>query len=245
MNLTFDRNLFTQIGLDSGSLTMLGTIVHSFSQAGEYRCVVHEGEHVRAVFIVGSDNGSANAQVHIDLASLVPGRKPSHPDGCPSCKEEPAPGHMPPRFVVNPRGYAVFHVSRGAGGYYVHARRTDAPQDDKGYDSRSMVEGDLFSAIVLRPGTYSIANSLSAAKGELVVTYPVRGETKYPPPAPSRVVSSARAFEPARLQVAPGQGVIFENRVPARIRIKLEKADDGPKKEQGRPTGGRIPNRPR
>ena len=40
MNLTFDRNLFTQIGLDSASLTMLGTIVHSFPQPGEYRGVV-------------------------------------------------------------------------------------------------------------------------------------------------------------------------------------------------------------
>ena len=52
MNLTFDRNLFVQIGLDSGSLTMLGTIVHSFSKPGLYRGVVHEGEKVKATFTI-------------------------------------------------------------------------------------------------------------------------------------------------------------------------------------------------
>ena len=50
MNVTFDPHLFTQIGLDSGSLTMLGTVVHSFAQPGEYRCVVHEGPDVKASF---------------------------------------------------------------------------------------------------------------------------------------------------------------------------------------------------
>ena len=71
MNVTFDRNLFAQIGLDSGSLTMLGTIVHSFSQPGEYRGVVHEGAQVKAVFTISSDKSSANAQASIDLTSLV------------------------------------------------------------------------------------------------------------------------------------------------------------------------------
>ena len=45
MNMTFDRNLFTQIGLDSGSLTMLGAVIHSFRKPGEYRGSVRtEGE---------------------------------------------------------------------------------------------------------------------------------------------------------------------------------------------------------
>ena len=245
MKPTFDRHLFTQIGLDSGSLTMLGTIVHSFGEPGEYRCVVHEGERVRGTFVVSSDKSSPNAQVHVDLASVVGGRDPAHADDCGCCNENAGGAQATPRFVVNPRGYVVFHISRGGGGYYVHARRTDAPQEDKGFDSRSMTEGDLFSAIVLRPGTYSVVNGLSAAKGELVVAYPVRGETKYPPPPPVRVVTGPRGFEPARVQVAAGQGIIFENRTRARIQVKLEKPDDGPRKQAGRPIGGHIPNQPR
>ena len=91
MNVTFDRNLFMQIGLDSGSLTMLGTIVHSFAQPGEYRGVVHEGAQVKAVFTISSDKSSANAQASIDLASLVSGPEASHPDTAPAARD-PRPG---------------------------------------------------------------------------------------------------------------------------------------------------------
>lgn len=237
MNVTFDPHLFTQIGLDSGSLTMLGTVVHSFAQPGEYRCVVHEGPDVKAAFTVSSDKNSASAQAAVDLASLVSGPGQSHPEGCECCKDT-AGAHGPRRFVVNPRGYVLFHVSRGAGNYYVHARRMDAGEDDKGYDSRALVEGDVFTAIVLRPGTYSVVNTLTGAKAALVVNYPKPDERRYRPPAPTRVVCTQKSFEPNRLQIDPGQGVIFESRAPTRVVIKLEKADDGPKgKETPVPTG--------
>ena len=146
---------------------------------------------------------------------------------------------------MNPRGYVLFHVSGGAGGYYVHVRRADADEKDKGYDSRSLAEGDVFTAIVLRPGAYSIVNSLTGAKGELIVNYPKQGEKRYRPPAPVRVMCQLKSFEPARAQIDPGQGVIFESRAYSRIQIKLEKPDDGPKsKEPPRPSG-LIANRAR
>jgi hypothetical protein len=230
MNVTFDRHLFTQIGLDSASLTMLGTVVHSFAQPGEYRCVVHEGAQVKAVFTLTADKASPAAQVSIDLTSLVSGPDPSSDQG-------------PRRFVVNPRGYVLFHVSRGGGGYYVHTRRIDAAQEDKGYETRSLAEGDVFTAIVLRPGAYSVSNTLTGAKGELVVSYPKRGEKRYQPPAATRVVCSQRTFAPNKLEIDPGQGVIFEVRAPSRIVIKLEKPDDGPTRREPVPPRGRIPNR--
>jgi len=243
MNLTFDRNLFTQIGLDSASLTMLGTIVHSFSQPGEYRGVVHEGAQVKAVFTISVDKNSANAQASVDLASLVLGPDASHPENCPCCEGSSSKDRGPRTFVVNPRGYVLFHVSQGPGGYYVHVRRTDAEEEDKGYDSRSLAEGDVFTAILLRPGAYSIINSLTGAKAELIVTYPKRGERRYRPPAPVRVVCHKKSFETDMLQIDPGQGVIFEGREYSRIQIKLEKPDDGPKtKEPASPTGPIVPH---
>ena len=236
MNLTFDRNLFTQMGLDSGSLTMLGTIVHCFMQPGEYRGVVHDGPQVKAVFTISVDNNSADAQVFIDLASLVQGRDAAQPGDDSCCKGSASKGAEPHRFVVNPRGYALFHVSKGAGGYYVHVRRTDADQKEMGYDSRSLVESDVFTAIVLRPGLYSLSNPSTGAKGELTVSYPKRGDGRYQPPAPVRVVCGAKSFEPSRLQTDPGQGVIFECHAPSRIQVKLEKPDDGPTTSQpGKP----------
>ncbi len=44
MKMTFDQNLFTQIGLDSGSLTMLGGVTHRFLEPGQYRGVVYRGK---------------------------------------------------------------------------------------------------------------------------------------------------------------------------------------------------------
>jgi len=243
MNLTFDRNLFVQIGLDSGSLTMLGTIVHSFSKPGLYRGVVHEGEKVKAAFAINSDNNSASAQASIDLASLVSGSETSFGEDCRCYKQLPSTDHIPPTFVVNPRGYILFHVAQGSGGYYVHVRRADAEKEDKGYDTRSLAEGDVFTAIILRPGAYSIVNTLTKAQAELIVSYPKPAGKRYQPAPPVRVVCNQKSFEPNQLKTDPGQGVIFECRAYSRIQIKLEKPDDGAKaSERVRPTG-RIANR--
>jgi len=239
MNITLDPHLFTQIGLDSGSLTMLGTVVHSFPEAGEYRCVVHAGERVKAAFTISSDKNSPAAQASIDLEGLVSGPRPSHPNDCTCCKDVSG-GAGPLKFVVNPRGYVQFHVSRGAGGYYVHARRMDAEEEDKGYDSRSLTEGDIFTAIVLRPGTYSVVNVVTGARGELLVNYPKRTSKRYQPPPPVRVVCGQKSFDPNKLQVDPGQGVIFESQGLSRVVIKLEKPDDGPKLKAPAPPRGRI-----
>jgi hypothetical protein len=233
MDVTFDQHLFTQIGLDSASLTMLGTVVHQFYEAGEYRCVVHEGPTVKATFIVSSDKKSPNAQAVIDLEALVSGAghggSGSSSDDCCCGGDGGKPDAKGPSiFTVNPRGYVVFRVGKGKGQYYVHARRVDAPAENKGYETRVLVEGDSFSAIVLRPGMYELANTVTGAKGRLVVTYPKAGERKYRPDAPIRV-ACGRTFEPAEVTIGPAQGVIFEVRTSSRITITLVKADDGPR----------------
>lgn len=229
MDVTFDRHLFTQIGLDSGSLTMLGTLVHGFTEPGEYRCALHAGPDVKAVFIVHADPESANAQATVDLAALAGGTAPppaSSDCGCAGSTANPA---AVPRYVVNPRGHVIFRVGSGAGQFYVHARRTDSATEDKGYDTRAMQEGDSFAAILLRPGTYAMTNALAKAKGEIVVDYPPLKERNYRPAAPVRVACDARGFTPAAVRIGPGQGVIFESRAPSRIAITLSKADDGPR----------------
>ena len=242
MDVTFDPHLFTQIGLDSASLTMLGTVVHQFYEAGEYRCVVHEGPAVKATFIVSSDKKSSNAQAVIDLEALVSGAgyggSGDNDCCCGGDGAKPDAAKGPSVFTVNPRGYVVFRVGKGKGQYYVHARRVDAPADNKGYETRMLVEGDSFSAIVLRPGTYELANTVTGAKGRLVVTYPKPGERKYRPGAPIRI-ATGRTFEPAEATIGPAQGVIFEVKASSRITITLLKADDGP---QG-PSRERQPRR--
>ena len=234
MKATIDPNLYTQIGLDSGSLTILGSIVHSLGDPGEYRVALHHGESVEGVGFVTVDKSSPVAQATVDLATLsaspeITGGAAAAGDKdccCGSGEQGSAAGQ---RFTVNPKGYVLFRVSSGSGGYYVHVRRIDADPKDKGYDSRTLGAGDLFSAVVLRPGTYSVHNTLTKAKGALVVTYPKVGEKGHVTPNPIRVACGTGSFEPAKLQVEPGQGIIFEAKAPSRIEIKLEKPDDGPR----------------
>lgn len=223
MRTTFDPNLFTQIGLDSGSLTMLASVVHTFPEAGEYRGAVHLGEKVESVFYIKADKSSPVAQVNIDLVSLT--TPPAQGTGCccPESKE------VQNQFVVNPKGYAVFHVSAGAGGYYVHMRKADEDQNQKIFDSRKLEEGDIYSAVILRPGRYSVTNALGkTAAGELTIPYPSVGKTGYRPPAPVRVEVGEKGLEPRKIEAHPGQGILFHFKQPSRIKIELVKPDDGP-----------------
>ena len=227
MNLTFDRNLFTQTGLDSGSLTMLGSVIHTFREAGEYKGTVRRGDTILSTFYLSADKNSAIAQVNIDLAALTEPKSSGSSEKC--CHDHKGDQH---RFVVNPRGYAVFHVSGGEGGYYVHTEKVieGKDTDQRVFDSRKLSDSDVFSGTIIRPGTYSVTNVLTKAQAQVVVSYPVIGKTAYRPPAPVRVKSSGDYFEPKRIELKPGQGMLFDCEKPSRIKITLEKADDGPKK---------------
>ena len=225
MLTTFDRFLFTQIGLDSGALTMLGTVVHSFREAGEYRGTVRVADRPEATFYVSVDKTCAVAQVNIDLAKLI-----SDSAGDADCCEEIAG----PRFVVHPKGYAVFHVGSGPGGYSVNVRRADEDRNLKAYDSRELQPGDIFSAVFIRPGTYAIKNLLSKAEGEFTVAYPVVGKTAFRPPPPVNV-ECGQGFDPRSVQLHPSQGINFHVKASARIKIELTRPEDGPGPQE--PTG--------
>jgi hypothetical protein len=227
--LNLDRNFFTQIGLDSGSLTMHGTVVHSPREAGEYRGTVRRGDLPEAVFYISADKNSPVAHVNIDLASLV-GDSPSVADCC--------KGEDKHRFVVNPKGYVVFHVSGGAGGYYVHLRKAEENPETKVFNSRHLDEGDIFAGVLLRPGTYSIKNTVGKGEGQIVVSYPVIAKTAYWPPNPATMEFSAGGISPRELHLQPGQGLNCHVKAPARIKIELLKPDDGPKSGYREPSKG-------
>lgn len=215
-----DRHFFTQIGLDSAALTMLGTVVHSFCEPGEYRGTVHAGDGPEATFYVSVDKSCAVAQVNIDLAALV--EDTTEADGDCGCSD---PGGR--RFVVHPKGYAVFHVGHGAGGYGVNVRRADEDPELKAYDTRTLVAGDIFAASLHRPGTYALRNVLTQAQAEVKVAYPGRGETAYRPP-PACHVDVGEEIDQACIELKPLQGLNLHVTCPAHITIELVEPDDGP-----------------
>src|SRR5262249_7807696 len=103
-------------------------------------------------------------------------------------------------------------------------------QSDRGYDSRVLAEGDIFSAVVIRPGTYSVTNALTGATGEIVVSYPRIDDKPYRPPNPANIECSPGSFEPPRIALQPGQGMLFHAGVRSHIIIRLLQPDDGPQK---------------
>ena len=221
MNSPIDRNIFSQIGLDSGSLTILGAIIHSFPEPGEYRGVLYRGTEIVGAFYITVDKNSPVAQANVDLAKL--GGVMTEPSKC--CPES---GDSRTHFVVNPRGYVVFHVSGGSGGYYVNVEKVEEDPRKNLFNSRKLDERDIFSAVIIRPGTYSVTNLLTKARGDIVVAYPKIGKTAYRPPSPVRVECSREAIEPKRIELQPGQGMLYHFKVPSHIKIELLRPDDGP-----------------
>ncbi len=231
MKMTFDQNLFTQVGLDSGSLTMLGGVTHRFMEAGQYRGVVYRGRESIGKFYINVDKNSPIAQANIDLAAFdttLPA--PATTASGTNCGCQASGTKAESAFEVNPKGYAVFHVSAGAGGYAVRVSKTaEDPKQQNQFDSRELKCEDIFSAVILRPGTYSASNGLDAkAKGKITVGYPKIGKTAYRPPSPAKIVCSEGGFEPANVELQPGQAVLFQANAPSRITLELMKADDGP-----------------
>lgn len=217
-----DPNI-AETGLDSGALTMLGAVVRRFEEPGEYRGTVRHGDAIEKVFYLSVDKESPVAAADIDLAKLA-GSLPQQEESGGGC----CTGEGEARFSVNPRGYVLFRVSGGRGGYSVNLRRADPDEKTSVFNSTVLDSGASFSARVLRPGTYSVVNTRGKARASLTVAYPPKAFSGYRPPEALRIEVTERGFHPEKIQLMPAQGLIFDCRVPARIVISLERADDRP-----------------
>jgi hypothetical protein len=218
--LNLDRNFFLQVGLDSGSLTMHGTVLHSLEEPGEYRGTVRRSQTPEATFYITADKDSAVAHVNIDLAALVEGS--GKKEDC--CKDE-----VTNRFVVNPKGYVLLHVGGGAGGYYAHIRKAEQDPKTKVWDSRNLEETDVFAGMLLRPGTYSVENKhVKGASAKIIVSYPVITGSAYRAPAPVTLEFNSNGISPKEVKLQPGQGINCQIKVPTRVKIELLYPDDGP-----------------
>jgi len=147
-----------------------------------------------------------------------------------------APGRvaalLPEDLAVLEQGYAVFHAPPGSSGLAVQLNAPQAATGAPSFDSRKLQNGDIFAVTLLRPGRYSLTNSLGSTgtmQGEIRVSYPVIGDQPYRPPDPLQVQVGESGFQPNSIQLQPVQGLIFHiGNVAARIQIELVEPDDGP-----------------
>lgn len=225
--VTVNHHLFTQTGVDSGSLTILGAVIHRFPELGEYLGVAEREGETRS-FRLTVDEASSAMQVNVDLATLKPA--PARDSEFKCRGEEAGPIH---RYVVHPAGYVLFHVSRGPGGYAVRVGRL-VEQGEPVFDSTKLDGDDLFAVTLIRPGTYSVRNLITNASGEIIVSYP-KGEGAHRPSEAVEIQCTKKAIRPARVRIQAVQGQVYRFRTPSRIAIQLVTPDDGPKAEQPTP----------
>jgi len=219
--MMINRYIFSQKDFDSGSLTVLASIVHKFSEPGEYHGNVFRDKDVVGKFsiIVNEDTCAKEIknQVNIDLKSLdLPAHQHLESLEC-NC------------YQLNSGGYAVFHVSTGTGGYSVQIKKVGTNcGPEQVFDSKNLSTNDLFTVTVLRPGTYSIKNILTHAKAELSVSYPEIGTIPKNPQA-VQIQSEEKCFNPSKIKIKPTQGLVFSFKNPSRIKIELTKQKEKPK----------------
>lgn len=235
-----NRNLFTQVNQDSGSLTSATTVVHRFAERGEYKGVVIDGRGVAVGEFAMSVGGGKETEkpehheegskatlptsVQVDLTSFRAGGEasPAPEDGeCEGCDDGGQSGAM----IVASEGYAVFKVPAGAtGGYAVELYRSgESGRGEKVFDSRALGRRDMLAVVLLRPGTYSVTNATNGTKADLKVAYPEKALGLL---EPVKVVCAADGIRPNVVRVRPTQGLVFTFETPSRVKVELAAAED-------------------
>jgi len=228
MKAYINHHLFTEQPLDSGALTMACSIVHNFPEPGAYTGSVLIGNQVDSIFHLAVDETYPAMQVVIDLAET--GRAKSGECACGTGREKGQ------HFEINPKGFVVFYVSGGAGGYAVKVSgKLKSSERLAQFDSRELMAGDMFTVSLLRPGTHTLTNS-TGAKGKIVVAYPgsKKGKELFNRAKPIEVRCTDKEFIPKEIEAQAAQGQVYriETKASSRIKIELAKGDDGPKVER-------------
>lgn len=205
-----------QTNSDSGSLNLLGRIAHPVGKPGVYLGTLFQGDSLVTHFHVVADASNVLPQTNIDLASLVPGA----PGGCPNCP----PGSTQAQFSVNPKGYLIFYVSHGTGGFAVTLTDTANPANPV-FDSRNLQAGDYYVVNVVGAGQYKVTNSVTQQAHDLEVKAPVSiPGVQFKPLAPLRIQVNAQGFDQAKVQVMALQPKVYLIQSPTRIKIDLTSA---------------------
>ena len=216
-----NRTALERANADSGAFQALETYGHRFTQAGRFRIDVRRGDVVVARHSLEVvEDRSAAPQVIVDVGRAA--RSTRDDCGCADLgsSERLAAG-----------GVALWWTSANEQKMSVAGVRIEVGGEREGFDSRELQEGDFFSRVFLKPGTYRLVNQLGRAQGRITVTNPRRagGPERNPGVAQSavRVLCRERGFDPAEIEVERGQGVVWFVVEPARYRIVVEPDERG------------------
>ena len=220
MNSFINKIIFNQLNLDSASLTMQGSITHRLDHPGEYYGQIRKNNAITGHFKIIVNEKYPDRQVNMDLKALEnqQGNFESRPAG--NC------------FTLSPKGFCVLHVSGGAGGYSVTIFQSGENPTEKAFNSRDLLDGDIFTASIIRPGIYQATNTNNKTSAEIVVPYPKRADKKLVL-KPVTVECRAECLYPEKAESKAGNVLIFKIKTPSRIKIDLKQSIDGPDRYDG------------
>jgi hypothetical protein len=219
MKYYFNRSLFDQVNLDSSALTVKTTVVHPINEPGDYAGQVSRNNQVVAYFKVSVRDENTEKAVHIDLSELDTLLTHSYPT-------------RKAGFEVATKGFCVFHVGSGSGGYVVTLGQPGKGEHANPYSTRELVEGDVFTTTILRPGIYVATNAKTKASAEITVPYPKRNDSKNQL-KPVSIECSPKGMQPDKLTAQSGAGIIFSIKTDSKISIELKKPIDAPNVYKG------------
>ena len=215
MKSYINKRIISQTTLDSGEITPMMAIMHTFTEPGSYNVTVFQGDKQTATFPLIVDENAPQMLNRIDLGSA----------NC-SC-------------AVNPKAPTVFHAPNGNRGYAVLVEKFDGTAGSKVFDSKNLQDGDIFFATLLRPGDYQASNkrgakckiSVSPPKTKrMMFTVTSQQGTNRPKIETVQVECTATGFKPENVNIQPAQPLVFMIKTPSRIKIEYETAEE--QKEQ-------------
>lgn len=241
--MKLNRALFTSRPLDSGAITVLATLLHRFTEAGDYEIFVSRDGQLTGrgvVQVVGDlpepprgEPGSAARpktrgvgapnQVNLDLATI--GQAADN-------LQRVAGGSLATGGIMG------FFAGSGMGRYNVTITRIAGAKKEIVLDNaKGLPEGDFFAVTFLRPGLYSVVNRPADAKAGVRVELPKPGEYR---PGRATLVQAVRGgFEPGELSLFSGQSLLFQCQVPSQFVIELVEPAPGTAGLHGAGEGGR------
>jgi hypothetical protein len=207
---------------DSASPSGLCAVYHKCRDVGEYVCeFLRNDEPIGRVFVkVGEEQDGAKrlpSELKFDKHRLV--SRYGKRQGIDTAAEQ---------YEIAQAGYVRFSSSRSRDDYTIVMTNSSNPAATVVFDSRRLDAGDIFAAVLIRPGKYTISNTLSGSRGEIIVAYPVVGKEPYRPPVRLSVDSDRGGFSQTQISLKPAQELSVQIKVPSRITIELTEADDGP-----------------
>ena len=227
---TLNRALFAARPLESGALAPLTTLLHRFTEPGDYELFVRRdgqmvgrsivrvvGELPRAAPPRGTDAprvptplaAGATHQTNIDLAAFGAAVAGCAPEATTT--------------VLATGGVIGFYVSEGTSRHTVTITRLVGEKKETVLDSTAGVpEGDFFAVTLVRPGVYTVANRLG--EGQMKVEVKLPTEKGYRPNEGVIVQVSRGGFDPAGVSLYSGQSILFQCRTAAQFTVELAKA---------------------